>query len=312
MYETKYANYQASKQTEIKNQMTRLQNELLELLDDWYDMVNVRRPQLEFMYESMFGDLEIELEQKSRSASELERRVELLSWKLKRGERINKSAVEFVDMMIDREFNSPSSPFSRNEEPVAREFVREEDARAQQTESRPQIDDSPAFQDEIPMLYRTLVKKLHPDVCGESEEFKRFWNNVQDAYKNQDVQRLRLFKQTLCPEVKIEYRNTENEMLVELRELENSVAKERRKLSKLRQQEPFVLEEKLNDRTWISKRRRALRDRLFQMERKITFNKKILNCLTISVERNSDDRQKNQNYKSSAYSGSTYRASYSA
>lgn len=50
-------------------------------------------------------------------------------------------------------------------------------------------------------------------------------------------------------------------------------------------QEPFVLEEKLNDRTWIMRRKKALRDRVFQIDRKISFNKKIINSLTMGIDK---------------------------
>ena len=263
------------REAKLKAKLMELKEELLCLLDDWYELVNIQQPRIEFMYESIFGDLEIELEEKSRAATELDRRVELLSWKLKKGERINKSTVEFVDMMINREFGEDSifNRFDR-EEPTQFNSNIATNNHNQEVHLR---------REDIPAIYRALVKKLHPDIAGDSENYKRFWNNIQSAYKEQDLQRLILFKQTLCPEVEIEISN-EDKLNQELKELEANVSKERRKISKLRQQEPFVLEEKLNDRSWVLRRKKALRERLFQMDRKISFNHKIINSLTAGIE----------------------------
>ncbi len=262
----------------LRTTLSKLKEELLCLLDDWYELVNIQQPRLEFMYESIFGDLEIELEQKSRAANELDRRVELLSWKLKKGERINKSTVEFVEMMINREFGEDSI-FNRKDDVESSQQFNSNQSSNYYHHTR----DNNLKPEDIPAIYRALVKKLHPDIAGESDNYKRFWNNIQAAYKERDLQRLILFKQTLCPEIEIEA-NDEVKLLQEVRELESLVSKERQKIRKLHQQEPFVLEEKLNDRSWILRRKKALRDRLFQMDRKISFNHKIINSLTAGIE----------------------------
>lgn len=291
----------------LRTNLAKLKEELLCLLDDWYELVNIQQPRLEFMYESIFGDLEIELEQKSRAANELDRRVELLSWKLKKGERINKSTVEFVDMMIKREFGEDSI-FDRHDDTQSSQQFSTNHSSNNYHHSK----DEKLKQEDIPAIYRALVKVLHPDIAGESENYKRFWNNIQVAYKERDLQRLILFKQTLCPEVEIES-NGEDMLLQEVRELESLVGKERLKIRKLRQQEPFVLEEKLNDRSWILRRKKALRDRLFQMDRKITFNHKIINSLTAGIE--SSTKSKSFHQAPSFFSERQsygYRSAYSA
>ena len=260
---------------ELREKLSKLKIELLTILDVWYDMVNVKQPHLEFMYESIFGDLEIELDEKYKTVTELDRRVELLSWKLKRGERINKTTVEFVDTMIKREFGYEKS------------YKNESDYNDVPNNTHNQIQNKTfnlenKDNEDMPSVYRALVKKLHPDVSGESELYKRFWNNIQSAYKERDIQRLRLFKQTICSETSL---SNEELLLQELRKLEANIEKERHKLENLMKQEPFVLEEKLNDRTWIMRRKKALRDRVFQIDRKISFNKKIINSLTMGIDK---------------------------
>lgn len=281
-----------TKELGLEQKLSELKLELLTLLDTWYEMVNVQQPRLEFMYESIFGDLEIELDEKHRVVSELDRRVELLSWKLKRGERINKTTVEFVDTMIKREFgmdnNYSSNSSCSNELRYSNQVTLE--TKNTNTDAKPNED--------MPSVYRALVKKLHPDVAGESELYKKFWYNIQSAYKEQDIQRLQLFKQTLCSE--LEHSN-EHLLQEELKRLEANIEKEKSKLSALKNQEPFVLEAKLNDRTWIMRRKKALRERVFQIDRKISFNKKIINSLTVGVDRTPkpQSNESNHYYKNS-------------
>lgn len=269
-------NYNQRK-AELNSRIEEMRKELLDLLDHWYDLVHIQQPRLEFLYEAIFGDLEIELEQKSKTSEELQRKVELISYRLKKGEKINKSTLEFIDMVIDREFSN--TVFNK---PPQKEYY--EDSGRSSISDRDLVDNM-AKQDEIPMLYRTLVKKLHPDVAGDTENFRRFWNSVQDAYKTNDITRLRLFKKTLCPDAILEkHHNEEIKLKRELKELEININTEKRKIQRLKEQEPFTLETKLGDRNWVTRRRRMLRDRLFQVERKIQFNNRLITNLTVSVK----------------------------
>lgn len=287
---------------DLNNRIEEMRHELLDLLDHWYDLVNVQQPRLEFLYEAIFGDLEIELEQKSRTNDELQRKVELISYRLKKGEKINKYTLDFIDKVIDREFKN--NIFSR---PAQADFF--EEIRQTQVSDRDLIDDI-AISDEIPFLYRTLVKKLHPDVAGDTENFRRFWNSVQDAYKSNDISRLRLFKKTLCPDAKLEHhQQQEIKLKREAKELEISINTEKRKIQKLKEQEPFTFEAKLGDKNWITRRKRMLRDRLFQVERKIQFNNRLLNNLTSNILPSASNASKSNVF---ANAQTYYRASYSA
>lgn len=292
-----FENKENNKHT-LEQKLSELKLELLTLLDTWYEMVNVQQPRLEFMYESIFGDLEIELDEKYRAVSELDRRVELLSWKLKRGERINKTTVEFVDTMIKREF-----AIDRNYADSANynEYRQTNQISAQNI----RVNTDSNLHEDMPTVYRALVKKLHPDIAGESELYKKFWNNIQSAYKEQDIQRLRLFKQTLCSELE---QSNEQFLQQELKILEANIEKEKSKLENLKKQEPFVLEEKLNDRSWIMRRKKALRERVFQIDRKISFNKKIINSLTMGIDRNT----KPQSNEGNRFFSNTNKYSYAA
>ncbi|MFP4529215.1 MAG: hypothetical protein ACLFQX_11740 [Candidatus Kapaibacterium sp.] len=245
--------------------------ELLNLLDLWHYLQNIVHPRLMFTYDGIFGDLEYEMEKKSRQACEIERRVELLSIKLRKGERLTEKTIKFIDMVVSKEFerskraSAPPIPTNGKNGQTRKIFIPADST------------------DSVGRLYRNIVKRLHPDVVGESEYFRKYWDNVQDAYKKGNVERLKLFHKTLCinaTEPRNDPREEERELRRQIRELEISIGRERNKIDKLRTQEPFVWEDKLDDIIWITRRKRRMRERIFQIDRRIQQNKRMLRSLT--------------------------------
>ena len=256
--------------TELKSRVSECRNELLKLLDDWHYLQNILHPRLMFLYNSLFGDLEFEYQEKHKSAIEIDRRIELLSIRLKKGEKLTESTIKFINDVVRNEL-------IRNER-QQNNFIH--NRFCNDVINSDYQDNTPK---EIPTVYRKLVTRLHPDINGESPEFLKFWDNVQDAYKNSNLHRLKLFYQTLCPEEYIESENLKHEetrLRSEIRQLELNIISEQQLIRQMKEQEPFVFEEKLTDKLWIARRKRKLQDRIFQIERHIHYNKKLLSNLT--------------------------------
>ncbi len=245
---------------------------LLRLLNDRFVLKNIVAPRLMFVYETIFGDLEIELINKNREASKLERRLELISIKLKRGEKLTKKTFEFIDEIVEREsvrngesFESRKTKFSsrvKNGVQSGRNLSRKD----------------------IPKLYRGLVKKLHPDAVGtETEQFQKYWESVQDAYRSKNARRLKLFYQTLCGEdykpVADESDDLQEKIKREIRELRINIAAEKRRIERMKRTEPFTIENKISDKFWIARRKRILREKLFQADRQIRRHRRTLSSL---------------------------------
>lgn len=261
--------------SELRNRVHNCKEELLCLLDDWHYLQNVRQPRLMFIYETIFGDLEIELQKKSRAQEELERRVELLSIKLRNGERLSEETINFVDKIVTNEFNRHFRNYSNYN-----------DYQKNSTNFSNPIPCSPKNKENyhtVPHLYRTIVKRLHPDVVGETESFKKYWDNVQCAYKTNNLHRLKMFYKALCEDDDKNYPDVESEEMAlrqEIREMEVNIASERRRIERMKMQEPFIFEDKLTDRTWIIRRKRKLQEQLFQLDRQIKHSQKLLMTLT--------------------------------
>lgn len=270
---------------ELKEELEKVKSELLDLLDRWYTMKSSVQQRIMFVYDNIFGDLEFEIENKTKRSGELERKVDLLSIKVRKGEKLTDKTIEFVNKVVEKEFNRSAKngkfkPNNFNNKSYTNGFRKNGNGH-----SRRNIKISSIVNDnyEIMYLYRQIVKKLHPDIAGESELFIRFWDNVQDAYRNRNLIRLRLFHQTLCFGDNLKYPNRkaeESSLKMQIDEINKAIDGEKRRFEELKDTEPFSFEDKLNDRVWIAKRKRQLRDKLFQIDRKIHHHKKLLRTLT--------------------------------
>ena len=128
---------------------------------------------------------------------------------------------------------------------------------------------------EFSKTYRKIVKNLHPDLNGKSIEFEMYWDNIQSAYRHQDIKRLKMFEVTLCNEESERF-NIQEELNIEIKKLDNYILDEEVNLRKLKYQEPFCFEDKLDDRVWVLKRKNILKNKLDQAERKVEFSKRML------------------------------------
>lgn len=286
----------------LKEKLNSLRNELLGLLDNWHYFHSDVYQKIMFSYDNVFGDLEFEIENKSQSCDELERRVEILSLKMRKGEKLTEKTIKFVDLILEREKTRNSrtaeSHFTEINKPQFETSHSQSNSNSEISDLNCEVNDKY----EIINLYRQVVKKLHPDVVGETEIFKKFWDNIQNAYKSQDIDRIRLFYQTLCEEDDVQNmsdrRNAENVLKNKIHEIEQNIVKQKRKIEQLKRQEPFVFEEKLNDKLWIAQRKNKLREKLFQIDRRIHHNKRMLNSITFNVKMTKKDIPVKEKFKS--------------
>ncbi len=320
---------------DLEKRFENKRRELLSLLDKWHRYHTTVKPQILFDYERIFGDIEIELKNKKKEATELEQKADIYSRKVKRGEKINDYTIQIVDLIVSKRFNKnkeqsdyyKSNPFSFNKDKQksggfkASNFNFFSDSEKQPNDFfsrrrnyRESREDSfknggaggfrfgfkndvsrrkekgfdksyEEFQKErqIPKLYRAIVKRIHPDVSGESEEFLNYWHNVQDAYRRKSYNRLKMFYITLCNDIPKPKNDdlTEKVQLIRkaINEIDKHIFNEKVKLEKLKKREPFNLSGKLRDKLWIAKRKRSLKGKLFELNRTIQMKKTQISIL---------------------------------
>ncbi len=253
---------------ELKKRLFDLRDELLLILDKWFELINIVQPQIAFQYDSIFGDLESEIDNKLKLAHKLERKSQLILTKIKNGEKVTKNTIEFINKIVEREIEIVSR--HNSDENKSNLFSN--------NHYQYQKDKNNSLKKEcISTCYRMIVKKLHPDVSDSKELFEKYWDNIQTAYKLKDENKINLYYWSLCviDELVTKHNNAES-IKTTIKKIENEVFKERNNLEITSKQNPYNLEEKLNDASWIIRRKRLLRDKIFQIDRNIIQNKHLL------------------------------------
>jgi exonuclease VII large subunit len=126
--------------------------------------------------------------------------------------------------------------------------------------------------DNLRKLYRTIVKKLHPDTCDSNELNQKYWNKVQLAYQNKNDRHLEIIFDSITSDYNSLRRD---QMRLEIKKLERYINDEKKNLSKLKLQEPFIYENKLKDRSWVNQRKQNLEEKLALAERRLKLKKEI-------------------------------------
>lgn len=258
----------------IMLKFNQLREELLGVLSDWCEMMYNKRVELQNLYKDMFGELEDKIDEKSKNDAELQRKVDLLCMRMKAGERVSKSTLDSINQIIDWEINYRQKKVSSHNTYSA-------DYNASAKSMNNYSDECNISSNEckdLSGIYRKIVKNLHPDLVGESEAKKRYWNCVQSAYKAKDVEKLDLFKRNLCPEDISENANSQG-----ITQLKRDIHREKSMIEFAKTQEPFIYEEKLGDMLWISEKRNQLESQLYVLDKRINHNSKIIKTLTAHI-----------------------------
>jgi hypothetical protein len=239
----------------LRKKLSETKERLWNLLDEYYYLTNIEYSRIMYEYEMLFGELEEKIQEKNTLFKELEQKIGKLSSR-------KTSAYAY--------YNDENRKNDRN--------INQEQCSNLYDSKIPNCPVNEKY--EIQQIYRQIVKKLHPDIVGNSIEYNRFWNNVQDSYKNADLLRLRLFYQTLV--LDNQNKNSTNPyyeeeaLETEIKDLENNIQKLTKRIEYLKQQEPFIFEKKMKDKFWVSIQKKKLQLKINQIDKKISYHKKIL------------------------------------
>ena len=294
---------QHTESVEIRSRIILLRKELQQLLEDWFHLSDVVRPALTARYDGLFGELEAQIQRKALEAAEIGRRAELLGLKHSRGERITPEVVRLVNIIVDKEFAVLSGR-------VVEAFGESAAKRSNDVDTAGNREDS-----EFPKMYRAIVKKLHPDVSGATEQFRKYWNGVQEAFETKNTSKMKAIYTALAgAEIGDDGGNTMpaetlSELRRQLRELEDNVGRERRKLAYLLSEEPFTLAEKLGHSDWIAAHRKKLEEQITRKERESFLSREAISQFTggaVSPEISEQPDERERQANDDDFLGNTY------
>ena len=233
---------------QLEAQRLQLHADLAAALDEWYELQHKVIPELRAEYERRFRNLEVGLQSEALRCADLARREELFRTKLERGEKISEHTARLVHEMVEREFAKLRERLQNLAEKDRRKRERRRRRLAKQELQ------------ELPGIYREIVKKLHPDAADNSADFSKYWQRAQQAYQTRNLARLKSIYDIVCGG-----RRDNNDAPADLDLLREEVAAlrrrvdyEQRKNAGLKTEEPLIWREDLYRDEWIDEHKKAL------------------------------------------------------
>lgn len=237
-----------------RGMIAQLRRQLRDVLCQWFALVMEERPRLLDRYADYFGALEQELQSATLRAAQVQRICELVHAYYRRGEPITESLLQRICQLVKWEYQR----YAESVPMVAKQGADADLTFCSRTK-------------QLVQLYRDLVKRLHPDRERDKDLFERFWVFVQQAYSTGNMERLRTVHGIICIEAQYyDSAGSSVEMLVQLhRRLIYRLDYERRRIERLRYEDPLAIAECIDDPTWVAQRRQHLEQQI-EHQRRLT------------------------------------------
>jgi predicted ATP-dependent endonuclease of OLD family len=252
-----------------------LREELAHLFTTEHELLQIVKPNLLALYQQKIGAWEIGALQVEIELRRTRRRLEMAQAAVNRGEAPDWTA---IDGQLELEFLA------------WQQKLKEAAARLTAAEERMKHLLPPEKDRELKKLYYALVKKLHPDVNPElTEDQRRLWLRVRDAYEAGDLDELRAL---LALAVSSPPPAPTASALDALRATRDALQKQseamEQRLAQIESQPPFPLRPQLADEDWVAARRQELEARTAQLSQQRT----ALDAALQALLKSPDDGQK--------------------
>ncbi len=238
----------------LTDEIVLLREELTHLLTEEHDLLHITKPNLLALFQQKIGAWEVACLKAQIEALRTRRRLELAQAAINQGGMPNWTE---IDAHLELEFLA------------WQQKLRESMERLTAAEHRMTHLLSPLENLEIKKLYYSLVKKLHPDVNPDlSENERRLWRRVQEAYESSDMEELRALAllvdqsgpvATPTPETFDKLRRNRDALRKQITEME-------RRIELIESQPPFPLRKQLADEAWVASRREEIETRTAHFE----------------------------------------------
>ena len=257
---------------QLKAVYERLQQVYAELIAKRDDLTEHEIPRLEALYMDAIGQMLYE-ELLQYDIALLKSERDLLQAYINRGEEPD---IEDVEEKVGQQAQTFNENIHREEERInqAKAYIEEH----KEENSK----DAEAEKLELKQIYKRLVRRLHPDLHPEQTEWEReLFMKVQEAYRNEDLERLRELEAELdagMPSSDAESDSIEEwEKRVEC--LKQQIADIEKEIYEIEHEFPFTYREKLNDQEWIVAQREEINVRIEKLKQEKERLQKIVEIL---------------------------------
>lgn len=267
---------------QLKEEYERLQQEYSELITKRDDLVQHEIPRLEALYMEAIGQLQYEELCLQYDIALLKYERDLLQSYINRGEEPD---IKVVFQMVDEAAETFNQNIHQEEEKIkkAKEYIeehKEENSKQQEAEKL-----------ELKQIYKRLVHRLHPDLHPEQMEWEReLFLKVQEAYRNEDLERLRQLEAEL--NAGVPFNSVESDTIEDweerVRKLKEQIAAIEDEIARIEHEFPFTYRDKLNDQEWIAAQKEEIRVRIERLQEEKERLEKIVEVLRQQANEESD------------------------
>jgi len=232
-----------------------LREEVVHLLTEAHDLVHTIKPNMMAIYQTKIGIWELKQFRAQCQAARLKRKVELIQACLNQGRWPDLAA---IDAQLEEEFKAWENK------------IRLESERIAAAEARLQHLLSDEDDHELKKLYYGLVKKLHPDLNPElTEDQKRLWLRVQEAYELGDLAELRalavLADRTVLP---FSTASSLERLTKEQNTLEQHIQRLLKEIEKIESQPPLSMRSDLLNGDWVRNRCEEIQTTIIELQKR--------------------------------------------
>lgn len=244
-----FPDYQA-----CKEKVDRLRTELSMLLLERDELEFVICKNIESAYYLKLGAIEYKAYETECAALRLKRMVDLVQARINRQEKV---IIADIERVLDEEFAEYQRKLNRQIEKMNEALER--------SRSRILTD---AEAEELKKLYRSIVKRLHPDVNPNVTQAQlRLLTNAISAYKNGDLAAMRIIAAMVAEPVLPDRAREAMHMLTEeSRRLETMLSSVREQIADIKSRFPYTVKDIVEDPQKEQQRREEIESALAQYQ----------------------------------------------
>ncbi|HEX8334153.1 MAG TPA: hypothetical protein VF622_16145 [Segetibacter sp.] len=227
---------------ELKKQFNVLKEEYIKLLNDKDVLLNWGKPQLEALYVSRIGRLQLERLQLQLHIKALKRKIQLLQSAINRNVPADTDAIEL----------QVASELAEAEHHIMQQANKIATSEAMLSNLA-----SPERSAELRKIYKQFAKQLHPDVNQNlTNEQKDLWHIVKEAYEIGDLEKLKAFEVVYEKELKAAEKQmqelTPEELQLRVEVLKEGIKVLHEQVKNIKGEFPFTLEQQIKDEEWVT------------------------------------------------------------
>lgn len=226
----------------------------IKLLNDKDVLLTWGKPQLEALYATKIGALQLEQLKLQLAIKALKRKIELVYQYINRNEHPD---FIYIELTIAQELA------------LVEKKIMQQSAEITQAKILLTHLSSPERSAELRKIFRKVAKSLHPDInVNITDEQLEIWYKIKDAYNTGDLERLKALQ--LVFDAQINSTNnaekmSEEEIVLQNNSLKQGIVLLEEEIANIKKEFPFNLQDKINDEEWITEQQTTLKTEMAKL-----------------------------------------------